>query len=139
LSDFTTVKIKFDGNQQINKFMTTTTATAKPATTEPRKVQDSNVYRLANRIQPRKAMFLSKIIMKKHGSIQIESVGIATSEASKLAQMLTKHGYANLKSIRTEQFNPESDGRRFQVKLYILLEKSSQFDKLTEDIELRKE
>jgi hypothetical protein len=84
-------------------------------------------------------MFLSKIILKKHGSIQIESVGIATAEASKLAQMLTKHGYVNLKSIRTEQFNPDANGHRFQVKLYIVLEKSSQFDKLTEDIELRKE
>jgi len=84
-------------------------------------------------------MFLAKIIMKKHGSIQIESVGVATSEASKIAQMLTKHGYATLKSIRTEQFNPESDERRFQVKMYIVLEKSEAFDKLTEDIELRKE
>lgn len=102
-------------------------------------IQDSNVYRLANRVQPRKAMFLAKIIMKKHGSIQIESVGIATSEATKLAQMLTKHGYASIKSIRTEQFKPENGRGRFLIKLFIHLEKSAQFDKLTEGIELKKE
>lgn len=119
--------------------MASTTTNTKAAPSETRKVQDSNIYRLASNVQPRKAMFLAKIILKKHGSIQIESVGVATSEASKIAQMLLKHGYANLKSIRTEQFNPESDPRRFQVKLFIVLEKSTQFDKLTEDIELRKD
>jgi hypothetical protein len=118
-------------------------ATTKPAAEVPaapkRTVQDSNIYRLANRVPLRKAMFLSKIILKKHGSLQLESVGIATSEASKLAQMLTKHGYAKLKSIRTEQFHSESGRERgFQVKLFIVLEKGADFDKLTEDIELRK-
>jgi hypothetical protein len=76
--------------------------------------------------------------MKKYGSVQIESVGVTISEASKLAQMLTKYGYANLKSIRTEQFKLDANGYHSQAKLYILLDKFSQFHKLTEDIELRK-
>lgn len=119
--------------------MTTTKAPAQAATTESRPTQDTNVYRLANNVPLRKAMFLSKIILKKHGSLQLESVGIATSEATKLAQMLTKHGYTKLKSIRTEQFQSDSGRERgFQVKLFVILEKGADFDKLTEDIELRK-
>jgi hypothetical protein len=39
--------------------------------------------------------------MKKHGSVQLESVGAATSEASKIAQLLVKNGYATIKSIST--------------------------------------
>lgn len=66
----TRTKANIRNNQQIKM-------TEKPKANAS--IQDTNVYRLANRVQPRKAMFLSKIIMKKHGSIQIESVGIATS------------------------------------------------------------
>lgn len=116
-----------------------TTTKAPTKTGEVRTVQDSNIYRLANRVPLRKAMFLSKIILKKHSSLQLESVGVATSEATKLAQMLTKHGYAKLKSIKTEQFHSDSGrDRGFQVKLFIVLEKGADFDKLTQDIELRK-
>ncbi len=109
------------------------------AKTESKPTQNTNILRLSNRTPNRKAMFISKIILKKHGSIQLESVGIATSEATKVAQMLVKHGYAKIKKIRTEQFIPESDRRRggFQIKLFVNLEKTAEFDKLTEDIELR--
>jgi hypothetical protein len=48
--------------------------------------------------------------MKKHGSLKLESVGAATSEASRIAQTLVKHGYAKIRSINTEQFSaPGSD------------------------------
>lgn len=76
--------------------------------------------------------------MKKHGSIQIESVGAASSEAAKVAQILVKNGLATIKSIRTEQFHADNTERRertFQIKLIVLLEKSEQFDKLTEDLD----
>lgn len=103
-----------------------------------KRVHDSNIYRLSFRNRTGKSVFLSKVIMKKHGSIQIDSVGAATSEATKVAQILVKHGYANIKSIKTEQFRAEEGDRKergFQVKLIILLEKSANFDKLTEDLD----
>ena len=66
---------------------------------------------------------------------------LATTDATKVAQILTKHGYTKVKSIRTEQFVPNENvrGARFQIKLIIVLEKSADFDKLTEDIILHKE
>jgi hypothetical protein len=63
--------------------------------------------------------------MKKHGSLQLESVGAATSEASKISQLLVKQGYAKIKSINTEQFLPNGDKGRFQIKLVIVLDKSA--------------
>lgn len=74
--------------------------------------------------------------MKKHGSLQLESVGAATSEASRIAQTLVKHGYAKIKSITTEQFVPagSDDRARFQIKLVVVLEKAADFDKLTETL-----
>jgi hypothetical protein len=85
--------------------------------------------------------------MKKHGSIQIDSVGITTAEATKVAQILVKHGYAKIKSIHTEQFHggdredrrEDRRDQRFQVKLIIVLEKSADFDKLTEELTIKAE
>ena len=76
--------------------------------------------------------------MKKHGSLQLESVGAATSEASRIAQTLVKHGYAKIKSINTSQFvfNNEEKGR-FQIKLTIVLEKGADFDKLTDTLVIK--
>lgn len=75
--------------------------------------------------------------MKKHGNVQIEAIGIASSEASKVAQTLVKHGYATIKSIRTEQFVGDKERARFQIKIIINLEKTAEFDKMTETIKLR--
>ena len=81
--------------------------------------------------------------MKKHGSIELDSVGITTAEATKVAQILVKHGFAKIKSIRTEQFQGgreerrEGRDQRFQVKMVIVLEKSAEFDKLTEDLNIK--
>ncbi len=84
--------------------------------------------------------------MKKHGSIELDSVGVTTAEATKLAQILVKQGFAKIRSIRTEQFNGGREERRerreqrdqhFQVKLVIVLEKSAEFDKLTEELSIR--
>ena len=86
------------------------------------KFVEANIYRLSSKVLFRQAVFFSKIIMKKHGNVQIEAIGAATSEATKVAQTLVKHGYAKLKSIRTEQFIGERGERdRFQIKIIINL------------------
>lgn len=106
-----------------------------------KRVEDSNIYRLAHKNPVGKSIFLSKIIIKKHGSVQLESVGAATSDATKVAQVLVKQGLATVKSIRTEQFHRDNSGereRRFQIKLIILLEKTANFDKLTENLNKEK-
>jgi hypothetical protein len=107
-------------------------------TTKPTRSLDSNVYRLSNRVLFRQAIFFSKIIIKKHGSVQIEAIGAATSEASKVAQTLVKHGYAITQSIKTEQFVGERGEKdRFQIKIVINLTKSANFDKMTETLVLK--
>ena len=112
-------------------------STGAKKTEERNKVKDSNIYRISFKNGTGKSVFISKVIIKKFGSIQIESVGAATSEATKVAQILVKQGYATSKSIRTEQFHPDEIERReakFQIKLIVVLEKTAQFDKLTEDL-----
>lgn len=121
-----------------------TTEVKKQETTKenPRQPRDknteTNVLRLSLRTPFRQAVFISKIIMKKQGSLQLESVGAATSEASRIAQTLVKHGYAKIKSINTTQFVPTNEEKgRFQIKLTIVLEKAADFDKLTETLVIR--
>lgn len=98
---------------------------------------DPNVYRLSSRIALKQAIFFSKIIMKKHGSVRLEAIGTVSSEASKIAQTLVKHGYAVVKSIQTEQFASTREHSRFTIKISILLEKSAQFDKMTETLVIK--
>ena len=101
------------------------------------RLTETNVYRLSSKTNFRQAIFICKIILKKHGNVQIESIGTASSEASRVIHTLEKHGYATLKSLRTEQFVGDRDEGRFQTKLIGVLDKSAEFDKLTENIEIR--
>ena len=67
--------------------------------------------------------------MKKHGSVQIEGMGECISLAFKMAQILSKGGFATIKAIREE--NIEREGKGINPKIGIELSKSAEFDKLT--------
>ena len=78
------------------------------------------------------ALFLCKVIMKKHGSVQLEGMGECISLVAKLSQILGKDGFSTTKNIRSE--NVEGNRQGLNPKLIIKLEKSANFDKLTENI-----
>lgn len=81
-------------------------------------------------------MFLSKLVLKKHGTVQLEAMGECISLAFKFAQILSKNNYATIQAIREE--NIEREGRReINPKITITLAKSAEFDKLTEGLALR--
>lgn len=102
-------------------------------TTEAPKFNDTNVYRVRRDSRLNQAIFLSKVILKKHGSIQIEGMGESISLVAKLAQILNKNGLATTTRISSENVEREQS-RSINPKLTIVLTKSAQFDKLTEDI-----
>ena len=100
------------------------------------KFNETNVYRVGRNSRLNEGIFLSKIILKKHGSVQIEGMGESISLAFKFGQILSKNGLANIKSIREE--NVEREGRKgINPKITLLLEKSANFDNLTKDLILR--
>lgn len=74
--------------------------------------------------------------MKKHGSVQIEGMGETISLVAKYGQILSKNGLAIIEAITSE--NVSHEGRKeINPKMIITLKKSADFDKLTEDIEVR--
>lgn len=100
------------------------------------KFNETNVYRVGRNSRLYEGLFLSKLVLKKHGSVQIEGMGESIYLAFKFGQILSKNGLATIKSIREE--NVESEGRKgINPKISILLEKSANFDNLTKDIVLR--
>lgn len=103
---------------------------------EAKKINDSDVYRVRRSTRLNEASFLCKIIMKKHGNVQIEGMGECMSLVTKISQILTKNGYANIKFIRSERVDG-TNSRSISPKLIIRLEKSAGFDKMTEQIVLR--
>jgi hypothetical protein len=100
------------------------------------KFNETNVYRVRRSSRLNEGLFLSKLVLKKHASVQIEGMGECISLAFKFGQILSKNGLANIKSIREE--NIEREGRKeINPKITIVLEKSADFDNLTKDIVLK--
>lgn len=103
---------------------------------EGHKFNENNIYRVRRSSKLNQGLFLSKLVLKKHGSVQIEGMGECISLAFKFAQILSKNGYAAIQTIREE--NVEREGRKeINPKITILLKKSAEFDKLTEGLTLR--
>lgn len=100
------------------------------------KFNESNVYRVRRSTRLNEGLFLSKLVLKKHGNIQIEGMGECISLAFKFAQILSKNGLVTINAIREE--NIEREGRKeINPKITIVLNKSANFDKLTEGLTLR--
>lgn len=84
------------------------------------KFNETNVYRVRRNSKLNEGLFLSKLVLKKHGSVQIEGMGECISLVFKFGQILSKNGLANIKTIREE--NVEREGRReINPKITILL------------------
>ena len=99
---------------------------------------ESNVYRVRKNSGLNQGLFLCKLIMKKHGSVQIEGMGETISLVAKFGQLLAKNGLAVVKSVSSENVELENK-KQINPKLIITLSKSADFDKLTEDIQLKSE
>lgn len=76
-------------------------------TTEAPKFNQTNVYRVRRDSRLNQAIFLSKVILKKHGTIQIEGMGESISLVAKLGQILQKNGLANTTSISSGSVSRE--------------------------------
>ncbi len=63
-------------------------------------------------------------------------MGECISLAFKFGQILSKNGLANIKTIREENIERENR-KEINPKITIVLEKSANFDRLTEDIVLK--
>ena len=100
------------------------------------KFNETDVYRVRKDSRLNQSLFLCKLILKKHGNVQIEGMGESISLVSKLSQILSKNNLAAIKNIASN--NVERDNSKsINPKLTIKLTKSADFDKLTEDIVLK--
>ena len=103
---------------------------------ETPKFNETDVYRVRRNSRLNQGLFLCKLILKKHGSLQIEGMGSSISLVSKLTQILSKNGYTVTKSIQSENLERENS-RSINPKMIVKLGKAADFDKLTENITLR--
>lgn len=100
------------------------------------KFNETDIFRVRKESRLNQGLFLCKIILKKHGTVQIEGMGECISLVAKIAQILSKNGFATIQ--RTTSENVEREGNKsINPKLTIKLSKSANFDKLTEDIVLK--
>lgn len=100
------------------------------------KFNDTNVFRVRRDTRLNQGLFLTKLVLKKHGSAQIEGMGETISLVSKFAQILVKDNLASITNIRSENVE-RGDRKAINPKLVVTLKKSADFDKLTEGLVLK--
>ena len=69
---------------------------------EGHKFNEDNLLRIRRNSRLNQNIFLSKLVLKKHGTIQIEAMGECISNASKIAQILSKNKLAVMTSVNSE-------------------------------------
>lgn len=99
---------------------------------------DTDVFRVRRETRLNQGLFLCKIIMKRHGTVQIEGMGECISLVAKLSQILAKNKLGTTQKIVSENVE-RADTKSINPKLTIKIAKTADFDKLTEDIVLKKE
>lgn len=72
------------------------------ASKEGPKFNETNIYRVRKASKMNEGLFLCKLIMKKHGTVQLEGMGECISLVSKISQILQKNGFANLTKLSSE-------------------------------------
>jgi hypothetical protein len=100
------------------------------------KFNETNVFRVRRDTKLNQGLFLAKLVLKKHGSAQIEGMGECISLVSKFAQILSKNGLASIQNIKSENVE-RGDKKAINPKMIVTLKKSADFDKLTEGLTLR--
>lgn len=100
------------------------------------KFNETNVFRVRRDSRLNQGLFLCKLILKKHGSVQIEGMGECISLVAKISQLLYKDGLAQTTEVRSENVKRE-ESRSINPKLIMKLDKSAKFDDLTKNLELR--
>ena len=100
------------------------------------KFNESNVYRMRKQSRLSEGIFLSKLILKKHGNLQIEGMGQCISLVFKTSQILTKNGLATIQAIKEENID-QNNRNEIRPKVTVVMVKSANFDKLAEGLVLR--
>jgi hypothetical protein len=102
----------------------------------PSKFNETEVFRVRRNTRLSSGIFMCKLILKKHGTLQIEGMGEPISLVCKLSQILNKNGLATVASIVSSNIVKENS-RSINPKLTIKLAKTQDFDKMTENIVLK--
>merc|ERR1711874_628837 len=89
---------------------------------------------ISTRRDARFYIFLSKIILKKFGEIELKALGQAADICVRVAENLERYKYAKIQRIFSESIDLEdTDRKRKGARFVVKLQKSEEFDKLTEN------
>jgi hypothetical protein len=66
------------------------------------KFNETDVFRVRRESRLNQGLFLCKIILKKHGTVQIEGMGECISLVAKISQILSKNGLATTQKISSD-------------------------------------
>ena len=80
-------------------------------------------------------IFAAKVVLKKFGNVQLAGLGNACENCVSVAESLQRYNYASIQKIYSETISiDDKDGHsRKSAKFVVKLDKTADFDKLTEN------
>ena len=97
---------------------------------------ETNEVNVSTKREARFYIFLSKVILKKFGEIQLNAQGQAADICVRVAENLERYNYAKINRIYSETIDlDDSDRKRKGARFIVKLIKSDEFDKLTENFQ----
>ncbi len=103
------------------------------------KEPETNVVNVSSKRDPKSYKLLVKLILKKFGNVELRSLGNASECVVQLAETITHNKLAVFEKIESgiadlDDANNGSETRK-GIKFIVKLNKSSQFDELTKNLE----
>lgn len=115
---------------------------SQPQPTQPaeKKLLDpeSCIINISMRKNVRSYVFISKLVLKKFGNLELNSLGRASQYVIRIAENLQRNNFATIDKIESkimdlDDKNSES-GTKSMIAFTVKMTKSSQFDGLTKDL-----
>merc|ERR1712066_473503 len=96
---------------------------------------DSKEVNISNRRDAKFYIFLSKVVLKKFGELELKALGQAADICVRVSENLERFGYAKIKRIFSETVDlDDNDRKRKGARFVVRLEKTAEFDKLTQNL-----
>ena len=99
---------------------------------------DSKTLNVSSRREARSYFFIAKLILKKFGELELQSLGKASGNVVRVAQFLENNNLAVIQTMGSDivevSDRKTESGVKSELSFLVSLKKSDRFDELTADL-----
>ena len=99
---------------------------------------ETKTLNISNRREARSYFFIAKLVLKKFGELELQSLGKASGNVVRVAQFLENNNLAVIQSMVSDivevSDRKSESGVKSELAFTVALKKSDRFDELTADL-----